>query len=461
MLRHFPAALAFSLALTVHATAVEHAQAPGISKDGHSFVTPDGRPFFWLGDTGWLLFSKLTREESETYLQTRARQGFNVVQVMVLHSLDAENAYGDRALSDGDLARPLTSPGHDFSDPDAYDFWDHVDHVVDYAAMHGITMAMVPVWGSNVKDGGVSVAQAGRYGRFLGERYRGKSNVIWLNGGDTFGNESSDVWNALGSALDASDPDHLISFHPRGRMMSSDWFADAPWIDFHLFQSGHRRYDQDDSERHYGEDNWRYAGDDWQRVPPKPTLDGEPSYEGIPQGLHDPTEPLWDAAAARRYAYWSVFSGSAGHTYGHNAIMQMHREQDGKVGAYGNTRTWTEALHDPGAEQMHHLKDLMSGFPFLDRTPAPELVANQGERHEHLAAIRGKDHALVYTFTGRDIELRPATLGARKLRARWFDPRTGRFTTIGEVPGSGTLRFDPPGEPESGNDWVLALDALP
>jgi hypothetical protein len=26
----------------------------------------------------------------------------------------------------------------------------------------------------------------------------------------------------------------------------------------------------------------------------------------------------------RRYAYWSVFAGSCGHTYGHNAIMQFY-----------------------------------------------------------------------------------------------------------------------------------------
>jgi hypothetical protein len=50
-------------------------------------------------------------------------------------------------------------------------------------------------------------------------------------------------------------------------------------------------------------------------------LDGEPSYEGIPQGLHDPTQPLWTDADARRYAYWSVFAGACGHTYGDNAVL--------------------------------------------------------------------------------------------------------------------------------------------
>lgn len=42
-----------------------------ISENGRYLVSEDGKPFFWLGDTGWLLFSKLNREEAEQYLQHR------------------------------------------------------------------------------------------------------------------------------------------------------------------------------------------------------------------------------------------------------------------------------------------------------------------------------------------------------------------------------------------------------
>ena len=40
----------------------------------------------------------------------------------------------------------------------------------------------------------------------------------------------------------------------------------------------------------------------------KPVLDAEPSYEGIPQGLHDPAQPRWRDCDVRRYGYWSVFA---------------------------------------------------------------------------------------------------------------------------------------------------------
>lgn len=81
------------------------------------------------------------------------------------------------------------------------------------------------------------------------------------------------------------------------------------------------------------EDNWRYVERSLAKTPMKPVLDGEPSYEKIPQGLHDPNEPLWQDFDCRRYAYWSVFAGAFGHTYGHNDIMQFYRPGTG--GAYG------------------------------------------------------------------------------------------------------------------------------
>jgi hypothetical protein len=57
----------------------------------------------------------------------------------------------------------------------------------------------------------------------------------------------------------------------------------------------------------------------------------------FPRGLHDPSQPYWTDNDVRRYAYWSVFSGACGFTYGNNAVMQFHRETD-KEPAYGVKR---------------------------------------------------------------------------------------------------------------------------
>lgn len=225
---------------------------------------PEGSPFFWLGDTGWLLFSKLNREEAILYLDDRQKKGFNVIQVMGLHKLKLANVYGDSALINGDITRPNTTEGNDFKDANAYDFWDHVDFIIAEAARRGIFIGFVPVWGSNIKEGKITPEQAKLYTEFLIKRYASKPNIIWLNGGDLRGSEGLDVWQTIGETLRQNDENHLITFHPRGRTISSDWFHNQNWLDFNMTQSGHKSYKQDTlkaENRHFGEDNWRFINE--------------------------------------------------------------------------------------------------------------------------------------------------------------------------------------------------------
>ena len=437
--------------------AVDTAVTPiEVSENGHYFRRSGGKPFFWLGDTGWLMFNRLDRKNIEKYIEDRKAKGFNVIQAMVLHSLDAVNVYKDSALVKQNVDHPLVTKGAEVSDSLQYDFWDHIDFAVKTAEKNGIYLAMVPVWGGNIKN--VTEEQARSYAKFLAERYKNSPNVIWLNGGDTFGNEFTNVWNAIGETLNKYNPDKLISFHPRGRQDSSDWFHDKDWLDFNMFQSGHRRYDQDDTERNYGEDNWRYVKTDYKLKPVKPTLDGEPSYEGIPQGLHDTLQPFWKAKDVRRYAYWSVFAGAAGFTYGHSAVMQMHRPQD-KTGAYGNKKYWYDALNDPGAKQMQYLKKLMLNHPYFSRRPDTTIVTNSGERYDYLPATSGDGYSMVYTYNGRDIKIDASKLNFTNFKAAWYNPRTGKQHQIELPKAEGEIyTFEPDGEQKDGNDWVLILE---
>src|SRR5689334_18417544 len=133
--------LAFTLSMSSQAQ-VKPLPALKISPNGRYF-TQNEAPFFWLGDTGWLLFIKLNREEAVQYLEQRKQQGFNVIQVMVLHDTrKAVNVYGDSALISQDASKPRITPGNNFRDTTQYDFWDHVDYVIDQAAQRGIYMAL-------------------------------------------------------------------------------------------------------------------------------------------------------------------------------------------------------------------------------------------------------------------------------------------------------------------------------
>jgi hypothetical protein len=86
------------------------------------YLLKDGKPFFWLGDTGWELFHRLTREEADQYLKRRAEQGFTVIQAVVLAEFDGlhePNPYGDTRLVNDDPAKPNEA------------YFQHVDYVIE------------------------------------------------------------------------------------------------------------------------------------------------------------------------------------------------------------------------------------------------------------------------------------------------------------------------------------------
>jgi hypothetical protein len=434
-----------------------------ISENKRFLITGDGKPFFWLGDTGWLLFNRLTREEADLYLEDRRKKGFNVVQAMLLHDVPSRNIYLDSSVVRADVGHPAVTPGGDFKDSVAYDYWDHVDYIIKKAAEKNIYMALVPVWGTNVKDKKVKNSSAGKYAEFLAKRYKDQWNIIWLNGGDIKGSDEHKVWLTIGETLRKYDQNHLISFHPRGRTASSDWFHNAKWMDFNMVQSGHRRYDQDtvkNEKNHYGPDNYKYIAVDYNLTPVKPTIDGEPSYEDIPQGLHNPKEPRWTAADIRRYGYWSVFAGGFGYTYGHNSVMQMYKKTDKKP-AYAPKDEWNVALNAEGSKQMIYLKNLILSRSYFDRVPDQSVIAGtNGEKNDHLMATRGTAYVMVYTFNGKEMSLNMGKIPGQRVKSSWYNPRNGKTIAAGEVQNNGVQKFDPPGEPKDGNDWVLILDKL-
>lgn len=432
-----------------------------ISSNKRYFATKDGKPFFWLGDTGWLLFVKCNREDALLYLETRKQQGFNVIQAMVLHDFNnTRNVYNDWALTDFDVAKPNVTPGNDYKNAEEYDYWDHVDFIIDEAAKRGIYMALVPTWGSNVKSGKINEQQAEAYGKFLAKRYKSKYNIIWLNGGDINGKDGYAVWERLGSVIKNFDGNHLMTFHPRGRTSSTDWFHQSLWLDFNMFQSGHKSYAQDTSSkerRHFGEDNWKYVEEDYAMEPVKPTLDGEPSYEDIPYGLHDTLSGYWHAADIRRYAYWNVFAGAAGFTYGHNAVMQYYVPGDTGISFFPKQH-WKIGLKAEAATQMTHLKKLMMSYSYFDRVPAQELVVDNGQKYNRVAACKGKGYAMFYSYLGGSVKVDVSKLDFNVRKAKWFNTSSGEFEQIRLTTGTGVMTFDTSKKTNSHNDWVLILE---
>lgn len=425
-----------------------------VSAEGRYLKHQNGQPFFWLGDTGWLMPQRLNREEVAFYLDNCSRAGFNVAQVQTLNGVPSMNVYGQYSMTDG----------FDFSHIDkkgVYGYWDHMDYIIRTAESKGIYIGMVCIWGGLVRSGQMDVEEAKAYGTFLAERYKDNPNIVWIIGGDTRGDVKTEVWETLARTICSIDKNHLMTFHPFGRTMSATWFNDADWLDFNMFQSGHRRYGQTKgdgdnlADSNVAEDNWRYVEASLAKKPLKPVLDAEPSYEGIPHGLHNPKECRWTADDVRRYAYWSVFAGSFGHTYGNNSIMQFYRE--GYAPAYGVQKTWQEALKDEGFNQMKYLKELMLRFPFFERIPDQSVIAGtNGERYDRAIATRGNDYLLVYDYSARPMQIDLTKISGEKKKAWWFNPQNGSMTYIGEFENKvADFQYDAPYM--RGEDRVLVV----
>jgi len=452
------------LATLAAVTCLAQAAAPRlkVSENGHFLVQEDNKPFFYLGDTAWELFHRLTREEAAKYLEDRSKKGFTVIQAVAIAELGGHadpNAYGDLPLIDLDPARPAVKEGAN------NDYWDHVDYIVNKAESLGLFIGLLPTWGSGwhdkIKDGRplFTEANAAFYGEWLGKRYKDKP-IIWILGGDRAieNEEQKAVLRAMARGLRQGDGGtHLITLHPAGGEGSSTWFQnDDRCLDFNMRQNGHQpeftgRYDKTHS--------------DYERTPAKPVIDGEPIYEDHPVSFNPDHLGHSVAADVRRPLYWDLFGGACGHTYGHHSVWQMFDPKKRKP-INRPLMPWFEAIDQPGAAQMQFGRRLIESRPFLTRIPddstivpeaAPSSVPGAGTRR--FVATRDTDgtFAMVYAPVGRAFKVRMDKIGGATVKAWWFNPRDGTAKAIGSFPNKGEREFLPPDKGEL-LDWVLVLD---
>ena len=418
--------------------------------ENRRYLMEGDKPFFWLGDTAWLMLLKLDEDEIYTYLRNRKEKGYNVIQTVLIQS--PQDVESSRASGRKDVTKS--------------EYWNFVDQILDMAEQMGLYIGLLPAWGSLVKSNILNMETMRIYANFLGKRYQNRKNLIWILGGDVRGDVGYDVFCLEGEILKSYNPERIIAYHPFGRTSSSLWFHNEPWLDMNLFQSGHRRYDQaslgewdDNAEREtfFGEDNWKYVDRDLSYDIVKPTLDAEPSYEGIPQGLHNPRNPYWEEWDVRRYAYWSVFDGAAGHTYGSNSIMKFYDDFNER-GAYGVRELWQDAMHHPGCAQLKYLKDLMESVDFINgKADDSLLLFGQKERYHRISVFAGEDYILCYDYMGDEFLLDLRRFQNMALDAWWMDPRNNSLSYITTIKGQEKWLASPVARKEKANDWVLIL----
>ncbi len=415
--------------------------------DNHRFlVFEDGTPFFYLGDTAWELFHRLSKEDAEKYLENRREKGFTVIQTVILAELDGlntPNMEGEKPLIDNDPTKINEA------------YFKHVDWVIKKAAEKGMFIGLLPTWGDKVdKKWGVGPVifnpeNAEKYGEIVGKRYKDFKNIIWINGGDRLGGgDNFAVWKALAEGIKKVDKNHLMTYHPSGYNSSSTWFQNEDWLDFNMEQTGH-------SERSYAVYQKLLVAD-YYRTPVKPVFDGEPRYEDHPRNWKPKELGYFDDADARQAAYWDIFTGGFGHTYGCHAIWQMLTPDRQPVGFARHT--WYDDLDLPGAWDMIHVRKLMESRPFTDRVPFQQIVLNENQSEtDFIVATRGKDYVMVYIPTGLEAKLDLNLCGWKNAKASWYNCQTGEAESFGIIKTNQQKSFKP-STSGKGNDWVLILD---
>lgn len=421
-----------------------------VSEDGHFLINEDGTPFFYLGDTAWEIFYRLSRDEADEYLSNRAEKGFTVIQVVALcggTAIDNPNAYGDLPLKDRDPMQPNEA------------YFKLVDYVVDKSEELGLYVGMLPTWGnywsSDNKGGPIFTQENARsFGRFLGKRYIDKP-IIWILGGDNSikNDKEHSIIEAMALGLKEGDGgNHLITFHPIGPAFSSDYFHHAEWLDFNMYQSSHGAHDHD---------NGLFAEHDYSLVPAKPTIDGEARYETLPVAFYFTgfnRLDRFDDYDCRQAAYWSILAGACGHTYGHNSIYQMWTPN--RKPGLSAAIPWYEALDNPGAFQMGLVRKLFESRPFQKLIPNKSIIKDgpmSGSGKIRAEVARDSSFAIIYSPRGENFTLDKRMISGTVITEIWFDPRYGIASKILSSDTRGIQTYTPPTSGR-GNDWVLIIE---
>lgn len=393
-------------------------------------VDQNGRPFLMVGDTPWSLMTGVTRAEAETYLEDRRQRGFNAIIVNIV-----EHYYNGPVNKEGNAPFQKTGNVYDFSRPvEAY--FAHVDYVLGLARDKGFLVLLTPAylgyaggqegWWPEINTAVNTTTVMNNYGRWLGSRYRGFNNIVWVMGGDWYGQESLAKTQALVSGLQATDQaGRLYTAHNARQESGYVYYGSESWFTVNSTYSDCSATPQ-------------RSFDDYGRSRVMPFFYFEGRYEN---------ESSTTQQCLRSQAYWPVLMGGVGSFFGNRPIWLFDPG-------------WQSALGSQGTQGMVYFARLFRSRPWdrlvPDRT-AQVLTSGSGAfGADYAAAARASDGStvIVYAPSQRALMINMAQISGPTARAWWFNPATGAATQIGDFGTTGTRGFTPP----SSGDWVLVID---
>ena len=433
------------------ATAQSARQFMALDPTGKYFINPStGQPVWIQGDSPQALGLQVGTADVETYLADRQARGYNTVWI-ILHD------EGDQSNKPNNFDNDPPFTGEAFTHFGSK-YWSHMDDVIRRCAAHGMTVvANVTFIGVNAGSGyslnhvlAASDATMTAFGAFLGNRYKGYNNIIWMLGGDADpGIEGlfaklQDIANGIRSA----DSVHLITLEAC-RACGGPSDAAHSSVESTRFVFG--------KTPSWLTLNWVYeqyanvaAGCNRAINEGLPALIGEDWYELE----HDMT-----SLQLRNETYWEAFNGcSVGRLMGNMAIWTMGspRNESGK--------SWQSQLASPHSVQFALTGKLMRSRRFWKLVPDTAhvyLTSGYGSGKDLSVLARTSDGQTMMAYVPNGnishvtINMAGISDSGRTAKCWWSNPSTGVNSLIGTFKTEGQQTFTAP-DP---NDWVLTLDS--
>lgn len=426
--------------------AVEYKGKSSIYKKGFLKISPNNRyitynngdPFFYLADTHWFLPLEKWDEcnapdcdsQFKFMVDNRVKQGFTVYQVQT---------NGKKMVEDS------------VSSVDIKAFRD-IDRKFDYLVSKGFVI--------NTSIGSahnyaliLGIKGAERLAKYWVARY-GAYPVLWMTGQevDLDKHKYLEVWMAAAKTIDKYDAyNHPHTAHLWDNSNPA-FFNSESWHNFHMIQGGHIIWGGGTQTKDFYRNYYTH-------LPVKPMLEAEANYEDLGKEKKCTTTDI------RNAAYKSILCGSFGFGYGVQGIWQdcYTLEDCGCCKDYG-TKYWYDALFTEGGSQMQYLKEFFSSFewnklePRFDNTDWIEIKTdNTKEKEKAVLSSISNEKYILYIYSSDEIPILIKNLDSRsQYKAKWFDPRKGRYFNINKTPMTGTKEWLVPQRPDA-EDYILCI----
>ena len=424
-----------------------------LAKDKRYLTYADGTPFFYLGDTHWMMpdYERMHEcnypgctcgNQFKHVVDDRKKKGFTVYQTYF--------ASARYQMSKSGVPGWWTDNTYTMINPTAFN--EGMDVMMEYLASQGFTVALgFGTHYATIRSYHNVAEPVLAFVRYCVARYACYP-LMWITAQEitTAYDNAFEIWRQVGQRVSELDGYH----RPNGAHMHVHDLTDnrtklldtQPWHEWWTIQAGHGGVSHLHSRSFY---------QSFYENSTKPFLETESQYEDIYCGGfcgHD---------APRQSAWLAVQCGAAGYTYGVTGLwaMSWDMKKDPGYASY-NPEAWYHGVEKMGSWQMGYLRAFYEYVGWYRMIPSFDFTYGNFEVRKQVAISHdAEDNTLIFYFFNPEPEngwLAHLKKNV-KYQAHWFDPVNGKFIDLPDIiTEDGTY---PVPERPNLRDWVLLLNA--